>query len=252
MQIELSDILKNYLNDKDLYDNNQNLIEGSRVCFQEKIISYNATVPPKYLSKKIKVIYNGDEQTINDDGSIVINKKNTDKGNLIFEANGMSIRKSLNNKDNTTGSLLIKPFTKIDRYNDKPIYLEWQRVKPKFSDIFIPGMSNINLLRAEKNSTFWGYVKMLTFATLAGIIINESDLYNEHSNQYNQYKQSYNNCLDCPVEQLSSLRIAANESYDLMTDHQLKQNVAMIGLASLYTYNIIEFSIKLGNKSKRK
>ena len=44
--IELSDILKNYLNDKDLYDNNQNLIEGSRVCFQEKIISYNATVPP--------------------------------------------------------------------------------------------------------------------------------------------------------------------------------------------------------------
>ena len=113
-------------------------------------------------------------------------------------------------------------------------------------------MSNINLLRAEKNSTFWGYVKMLTFAALAGIIINESDLYNEHSNQYSQYKQSYNNCLDCPVEQLSSLRIAATESYDLMTDHQLKQNVAMIGLASLYTYNIIEFSIKLGNKRKRK
>ena len=250
--IELSDILKNYLVDKNLYDNNENLIEGSRICFQEKNITYNATIPPEYLSKKIKVIYNGEKQIIQDDGSVVINKKNTDKGNLIFEANGLSIKKSLNNKDNTIGSLRIKPFTKIDRYNDKPIYLEWQRSKPKFSDIFIPGMSNINLLRAEKNSTFWGYVKMLTFATLAGIIINESDLYNEHSNQYNQYKQSYNNCLDCPVEQLSSLRIAATESYDLMTDHQLKQNVAMIGLASLYTYNIIEFSIKLGNKRKRK
>tara|TARA_Y100001970_G_scaffold137457_2_gene169185 strand:+ start:22753 stop:25188 length:2436 start_codon:yes stop_codon:yes gene_type:complete len=250
--IELSEIVKDYLKRKDLYDNNKNLIEGTRVCFQEIPITYHLVVPPEYRSKKIKVLYNGSKKNIKKDGTLKIIKNNMSKGNLFFEGNGLSIKKSLDNKNKTKGNLFIPTSYKIDKYYDKNIYLEWKPKKIGWDDVLIPGMSNFNLLKSEKNTKLWGIVKMFTFAALSGIAYSEYDLYQEHLEQYELYKNGYNNCIDCPLDMLNNLRNNASESYDLMTEHQTNYNIAIFGVGSLYTYNIIEFSMKLGKRRLRK
>ena len=49
-------------------------------------------------------------------------------------------------------------------------------------------------------------------------------------------------------EEMNDLYNQAMNSYDLMSEHHRNQNIAMLGLAGLYTYNIIEFRWKINGK----
>jgi len=250
-KVELSEIIEGYLKTKGLYDNNQNLIGGTKVCFQEMPITYHWAVPPKYRSKKLKILYNGKKIPIKNDGTILIQKKNTDQGKLFFEGNGLSIKKSLDMKNKTKGTLLIPKSYSIDKYYDQSIYLEPSIQKIGWDDVLIPGMSNFNLLKAEKNTKLWGVIKMFTFVALSGIAYSEYDLYQEHLEQYKFHQNKYNNCTDCLQPELDQWRANATNSYDLMIEHQTNQSIAMFGLGSLYTYNIIEFSMKIGKRRRK-
>ena len=91
-------------------------------------------------------------------------------------------------------------------------------------------------------------MKIFAFAALSGFAYSEYDSYQEHLEDYEYYQSLYNNCIDCLQEELNILKVNATNSYNLMTNHETNQNIAMLGLGSLYTWNIIEFKIKLGKR----
>ena len=57
--LELSDIVNNYLIDNNLEDQNKDLVKGTYVCFQEKSNKYKLTFPSEFNLDKFLIKWNG-------------------------------------------------------------------------------------------------------------------------------------------------------------------------------------------------
>ena len=259
--VELSEIVDKHLVSKGFKDQNKDLISGTMVRFKEKEVTYYFTIPQTYLDfgKKFNITHrenpgflkrfkNETDLSENMSANGSFTQKNTIAGELDFEGYGFTILKSLGGAKKIPGPLPIQSDPMIKPSYNKHINLEFSKVKGKTLDYLIPGLSNFRLQNADKLPRFRGVLKMITFVALSALASNEYNIYQEHLDDYRYYQNEYNTAVDTNQEEMNDLYNQAMNSYDLMSEHHRNQNIAMLGLAGLYTYNIIEFRWKINGK----